>query len=1284
MPLISCVRFVKGGFVDSEMDVVRIEDDVVGVECEVELVEVDTCVLHLDILQTAELYYLLLPTATHHTNFDVARLLDDTTAVVDVNSDLPEAEVSLILAALAAIRNASVSGGQGLLGSGEDFIKLLTNAVVNTEWVKAIKRSPLSKLLCLLTCSYEEVRSSARQVLAVVLRRSGMFEGHGVVQYELNVEMSVWVDSCKTLKAVLALELLLRLANSYTVPLCLRAGELGTTEGSYLVPISPILFAGLSLLCSDFSTFFHGLPNQVKKNFDTDMHVTGSFFEKFSEGFQSDLSAVMLHVIIIISLQLPKKSPYIQIIRLLVEKIKYTNAIKPAFVEKLSIISQFLSSDVRSMECILGVESRSNLVLPVDVVRLSQNFCGVFIELPRLVNTSYILRIWKPCFIRCCSISDNQRIVELLETAQDLLDTENASVQWISIDVHQSIIVQNIEIFICVSGLASVDALSGRVLLAAGTGIISNFRLSNQPFTLEILNNVALLNLLTTEGVGSDVLADVLHQIASLYSKSMKGSSLTPHPLWQSVSDILSTDKSLSDQLFGLLWMVQGFLNDSKRKVQLFARSLLLSGGAKNFDLQCSAALLRDDRPFLIGIIDAAASTALLSFPATSLDGVLTEYFSSPPLASSALSTTSFRASTSLSSVDKLIDPRILLLTAQSWPVEIAEAELFVLRHWSMIGSLSLAARLRLSPELTAMCQLQVPSSLLSSLDIAVLMTAEWTQIVNVSVLSRDSLVVYITALFDLSGSVDVYSSSVLVLLSNEKFISLRSLLIIATILLALHSDERVAMFTTLQLTLLRLSRAQMLQSSSCMREWCMASSEVIGSCMASLTKFYRDLKDDNKKQLGSSAFIAMRVNNLKDMLMLRADAVSDAVHVFSTLRKQFAKLIKAMLKSSPVNPVVANFVEFTTCGEEPDMSNSLLYILLRVEPGDAWSASMLLQMLLGHSQYALLLKDEQCVQILRLLLVLLGRSDICSETDLTQNDLEFILQSLVPMYTCTCRESDRLIFRIVHLLNDAGRCPPLFLILISGGRTPSISPEGMLRLSSAPIVYSTLAHFPVDRGLIPAPFSCESSAIKTKYRVSLGTQLEELLCEWCANEEAQSTALLGQEDHTRHGSTAYDPAFWVPAWYYLLTTSDVSVRLLANSGIVSMILAALASSCSLMKTYALACLQRILVFLHAQTAEKDASFRERHQLLLLVDFVRNAIEAPVISGVLAPQVTVQFLSRSALHLLQPHHELYGKINKYLLSRPYCDFKDLPLVLTHAFSVSILCYRFIFCSTSLL
>ena len=43
------------------------------------------------------------------------------------------------------------------------------------------------------------------------------------------------------------------------------------------------------------------------------------------------------------------------------------------------------------------------------------------------------------------------------------------------------------------------------------------------------------------------------------------------------------------------------------------------------------------------------------------------------------------------------------------------------------------------------------------------------------------------------------------------------------------------------------------------------------------------------------------------------------------------------------------------------------------------------------------------------------------------------------------------------------------------------------------------------------------------------------------------------------------------------------------------------------------------------------------------------------------PPTLSAFLARASLHVMQPGHELYGPLNKYLLSRPFCDPKDVPL-----------------------
>ena len=147
-----------------------------------------------------------------------------------------------------------------------------------------------------------------------------------------------------------------------------------------------------------------------------------------------------------------------------------------------------------------------------------------------------------------------------------------------------------------------------------------------------------------------------------------------------------------------------------------------------------------------------------------------------------------------------------------------------------------------------------------------------------------------------------------------------------------------------------------------------------------------------------------------------------------------------------------------------------------------------------------------------------------------------------------------------------------------------------------------------------------------------------------------------------------YDPCYWLPAAQHALYSSEVSIRQLANNGMVSLVVLALSSACPLLRSYALSCLQQIFTLLRRQGPDKDAGFKERPQLLLLLNFVRNAVvggdgASQPLSAACArlPPTVAAFLGRAALHLLQPSHELFGKINKYLLSRPYCDAKDVPL-----------------------
>ena len=148
-----------------------------------------------------------------------------------------------------------------------------------------------------------------------------------------------------------------------------------------------------------------------------------------------------------------------------------------------------------------------------------------------------------------------------------------------------------------------------------------------------------------------------------------------------------------------------------------------------------------------------------------------------------------------------------------------------------------------------------------------------------------------------------------------------------------------------------------------------------------------------------------------------------------------------------------------------------------------------------------------------------------------------------------------------------------------------------------------------------------------------------------------------------------YDPAFWLPALLQALTHEEIiPVREIANSGLIGVVLAALSSVCPLIRVYARACLSIVLGACKSKAAERDVSFRERPQFIQLLHFVCNSITSNSFesdAGLLkCPRISTStsvFLGRASLHLFVPSHELYSKINKYLLAKPFLDEKDVPL-----------------------
>ena len=536
------------------------------------------------------------------------------------------------------------------------------------------------------------------------------------------------------------------------------------------------------------------------------------------------------------------------------------------------------------------------------------------------------------------------------------------------------------------------------------------------------------------------------------------------------------------------------------------------------------------------------------------------------------------------------------------------------------------------------------------------------------------------------------------------------------------------------------------------------------------------------------SAFFAL----LQPLLMIsvytakteqfKLDKIIDTLQsTASEVRKKMNKWIKSCLKfglhSSSLLNGLSNFfctcresflTKVTTTRKESKVGeHSFWASIFLPKVTDFYHPSLVLQMVVSHSKFSTVLKGiKQSLpntSLLNFLLVLFSISLPLSQNgdknfhlDDSKNSKgsvadQFLVSALLSIYSGTMSMADRLVLRILHVLNNADKCPALYTLMpitmnskkaVSSSKGSSVSIFGTILQQ---LVYPTLSQYPAWRSAIPQPSLSEGLEAEKSYRHQFSLIVRNAAKDWSSDEideggdvEPHNSLMdddeqnitgynlptkkskVSNDDSDEEGDSGsesesmsenrsegqhsdmesilsvvsngevssewncddtdayvpsvdtlsscsdkvYDPCFWLPALHYSLIQESYSVRQLANTGALSLIIAGISSRCPILRSIALSSLQRVLELVRQQTPDKDAGFRERPQLLLLLNFIRNALDsfAPSSSGATQfPSVISLFLSRAALHLLQPTHELYSKINKYLLSRPFCDFKDVPL-----------------------
>ena len=568
---------------------------------------------------------------------------------------------------------------------------------------------------------------------------------------------------------------------------------------------------------------------------------------------------------------------------------------------------------------------------------------------------------------------------------------------------------------------------------------------------------------------------------------------------------------------------------------------------------------------------------------------------------------------------------------------------------------------------------------------------------------------------------------------------------------------------------------------------WCLAYLSFLISLLDDFTAYLSGLGATTHTVQQQSAQLASYFSLLQSMLMIRIKSTAPHHLAITTILKKLTnrapeiskklnKWIKSCLKFGlHLAAATDGLTSFYSACRKSTISSTDVTGSIPVRVGDIffWSSifspkaavdfyhpSLVLQMIVSHSKFAATLKGSKFIpsnlSLLRLLLVLLstalpkrevstsamtsplaplgGRNSVGSGAD------QFLVGALLQIYQGTICYSDRLIFRILHLLNNADKCPALCTLkpITLNSKKSIRGPEGegpLVGTILQQLVYSTISQYPAWRACAPPPSDLEGSSAEMTYREEYSILKRGVQNDWAGVEPMQAdkpnkTGTGSRKNRSMAGKKAniaadsegeeeeeedsdidedgedgsdvdsilsapmmkdsaadwtcedsdtylpsvdafsgctdkvYDPSFWLPALHYTLSQKSHSVRQLANTGALSLVIAGVSSRCPVLRAIAVSALQRIIELARQQTPDKDAGFRERPQLLLLLNFIRNSIDssAPSSSGPKQfPSVISLFLSRAALHLLQPTHELFSKINKYLLSRPFVDYKDVPL-----------------------
>ncbi|XP_073718907.1 nucleolar pre-ribosomal-associated protein 1 isoform X1 [Misgurnus anguillicaudatus] len=182
-------------------------------------------------------------------------------------------------------------------------------------------------------------------------------------------------------------------------------------------------------------------------------------------------------------------------------------------------------------------------------------------------------------------------------------------------------------------------------------------------------------------------------------------------------------------------------------------------------------------------------------------------------------------------------------------------------------------------------------------------------------------------------------------------------------------------------------------------------------------------------------------------------------------------------------------------------------------------------------------------------------------------------------------------------------------------------SSEQLLSLLNTDKMINTVTHFPQQRYIIP--------------------------------QESKRLIYTQEEDnHSIDKSSLYDPCFLLPLFSFILRPECVvDCHKFVSSHALGVTVAALSSYDSKVRAAAYQVLGSFYQHL------EGARFREKRQLLYLLDTVKNGIQK---QNIRVSFVHVTYIAKVAQQILRPEEHMYVVINRFLLGTQYLDLKRVP------------------------